>query len=92
MKKLGVQDVVFILKNAIIIVLKLAAPMLIGALVTGFIVALFQATTQINEPTLVFVPKIIVVLFSIVIFGPWIVESLKEFTIELYKSVLRFVL
>ncbi|QOR35356.1 flagellar biosynthesis protein FliQ [Clostridium sp. 'deep sea'] len=89
---MDVQDVVFILKNAIITVLKLASPMLIGALVTGFIVALFQATTQINEPTLVFVPKIIVVLLAIVIFGPWIAESLKSFTIELYRSVLKFIL
>ncbi len=87
-----VHEVVLVLKNAVIIVLKLAAPMLVGALITGFTVALFQATTQINEPTLVFVPKIVVVLGSIIIFGPWIVETMKEYTVELYTNIVRILL
>jgi flagellar biosynthetic protein FliQ len=87
---MGVQEVANILRSAITMVLMISAPMLIGALLSGFIVALFQATTQINEQTLAFVPKIVVVLTMLVIFSPWIAETLSEFTIDLYQSIVTY--
>jgi flagellar biosynthetic protein FliQ len=65
--------------------------MIIGALVIGFIVALFQATTQINEPTMAFVPKIIVVFLSLIFFGSWILTEITQFTLELYENILRMI-
>jgi flagellar biosynthetic protein FliQ len=89
---MGTQDVVIIMKEAIMTILIISAPMLAGALIIGFIVALFQATTQINEPTMAFVPKIVVVFLAMVLFGPWILSTMIEFTISLYQDILRMIL
>jgi flagellar biosynthetic protein FliQ len=60
------QEVVTIIKSAVMVILTVSSPMILGALLIGFIVALFQATTQINEPTMAFVPKIIVVFLALI--------------------------
>lgn len=64
-----------------------SSPMLIGALVIGLIVSIFQAVTQINEATLTFIPKMVIVTLIIVIAGPWMLDTLKGFTIEIFESV-----
>ncbi|MBY0314610.1 MAG: flagellar biosynthesis protein FliQ [Bdellovibrionales bacterium] len=64
-----------------------AAPMLIAALVTGLIVSVFQAITQINEATLTFIPKMIIVAIVLVIAGPWMLDTLKGFTVEIFETV-----
>ncbi len=76
-----------ITNQAIKIVLMISAPMLIGALFMGILVSLFQAVTQINEQTLSFIPKIVVILGALVIFAPWISEVLTTFTKELIISI-----
>lgn len=65
----------------------LAAPMLIGALVVGILVSLFQAVTQINEQTLSFIPKIVVIVFALVILSPWMMETITSFTHDLYANI-----
>ncbi|MDF2924710.1 MAG: fliQ [Paenibacillaceae bacterium] len=83
----------FVLKlagEAVYVVLKASAPMLIIALTVGLIVSVFQATTQIQEQTLAFVPKIVAVLLSILIFGPWILTTLVEFTYNLLNNIHQF--
>ena len=69
----------------------LAAPMLVGALVIGLIVSIFQAVTQINEATLTFIPKIVVVGVIMVIAGPWMLDILSRFTIELFENITFYV-
>ncbi|MFO7888621.1 MAG: flagellar biosynthesis protein FliQ [Eubacteriales bacterium] len=86
-----VQDVVLIMKDGVMTILAISAPMILGALVIGFIVALFQATTQINEPTMAFVPKIIVVFLSLIFFGSWILTEITQFTLQLYENILRMI-
>jgi flagellar biosynthesis protein FliQ len=76
-----------ITNQAIKIVLLLSAPMLIGALVMGILVSLFQAVTQINEQTLSFIPKIVVIFGAMVLFAPWMSETLINFTTELILSI-----
>jgi flagellar biosynthesis protein FliQ len=76
-----------ITNQAIKIVLLLSAPMLIGALVIGILVSLFQAVTQINEQTLSFIPKIVVIFGAMVLFAPWMSETLINFTTELILSI-----
>lgn len=83
-------EVISILQDAIGTTLKAAAPMLLVALVIGLIVSIFQATTQINEQTLSFVPKIIGILLAILIFGGWIIGSMTDFTVRLYDSILLY--
>ncbi len=64
-----------------------SSPMLLGALVIGILVSVFQAITQINEATLTFIPKMIVVTLIIILAGPWMLDTLKGFTIEIFESV-----
>jgi flagellar biosynthesis protein FliQ len=77
--------------EALYTVLKASAPMLIVALVVGLIISVFQATTQIQEQTLAFVPKIVAVLLSILLFGPWIMTTLVDFTTNLFNNLPVFV-
>jgi flagellar biosynthetic protein FliQ len=73
--------------EAIKVALMVSAPMLIGALVVGILVSLFQAVTQINEQTLTFIPKIIVIVAALIFFGPWMSDSLTTFTRELILQI-----
>jgi flagellar biosynthetic protein FliQ len=81
------EDIVIdIAKQAIFLVLKLSAPMLISSLVIGLIISILQTVTSIQEQTLTFVPKLIVVFLAIMLCGNWIMSSMKEFTIELFSN------
>lgn len=77
--------------QAVFTVLKASAPMLILALVVGLAVSVFQATTQIQEQTLAFVPKIVAVFISIVIFGPWILNTVVDFTYRLLNNLHNYI-
>lgn len=72
-------------------ILILSAPMLILGLLIGLAVSIFQATTQIQEATLAFIPKIIVVLGSLVVFGPWLLSIIIDFTLKLYTNMNNFI-
>lgn len=74
-------------QRSIVTVLLVAGPVLILALGVGLLVSIFQATTQIQEQTLAFIPKIIAVLVGIVFFGPWMLSKLIEFTTDLFQSL-----
>lgn len=65
----------------------LAAPLLIPALVVGLLIGMFQAATQINEMTLSFIPKLMVVVVALVVAGPWMLTTLISFTRELYENI-----
>jgi flagellar biosynthetic protein FliQ len=65
----------------------LSAPLLLSALVVGLIVGMFQAATQINEMTLTFVPKLIVVALVLVFAGPALLNTLLGFTIQLFEGI-----
>jgi flagellar biosynthetic protein FliQ len=69
----------------------LSAPILITALVVGLIISVLQAITQINEATLTFIPKIIVVAIVIVIAGPWMLDVMSRFTINLLENITDYV-
>lgn len=74
-------------ERSIYTILLVAGPILILALAVGLLVSIFQATTQIQEQTLAFIPKIIAVLVGVVFFGPWMLSKLVEFTTDLYQSL-----
>lgn len=69
----------------------LAAPMLIGALVIGLIISILQAITQINEATLTFIPKMIVVAVVFVIAAPWMIDVVTSFTHNLFGNIAEYV-
>ncbi len=74
-------------RQAVEITLLVSAPLFIAALVTGLLVSIFQAATQINEATLSFVPKLIVVFFTLIIAGPWMITLLTDYIQRLYSSI-----
>ncbi|MDR7856255.1 flagellar biosynthesis protein FliQ [Tissierella sp.] len=80
-------DMLRLAQDAIRTVLFTAAPMLIISLIVGLIVSVIQAVTQIQEATLAFVPKIVAVFISILIFGPWIIKLITEFTSGLLTNI-----
>ncbi len=80
-------DVLRILQEAITLMIEVTAPVLLIGLVVGLIVSVFQAMTQINEQTLSFVPKILAILVSLIIFGSWMLTKLVEFTTLLFGNI-----
>lgn len=80
-------EVITVLQESISTVLKVAAPILIVGMVVGVIVSIFQATTQINEQTLAFVPKIVAILVSILLFAGMMLTSLTEYVYRMFDYI-----
>lgn len=84
---MSAELVISLAERGITTVLMVAGPLLILALVVGLLVSIFQATTQIQEQTLAFIPKIVAVLFGLVIFGPWMLTQVVQFTTEIFRNL-----
>jgi len=76
-----------VFSEAIKTILLLSSPMLLSALLVGLLVAIFQATTQIQEATLAFVPKVLVIFIVLMLVGPWLIQSLYEFTMSILDKI-----
>ena len=74
-------------RGALEVALLVSAPLFLAALVTGLIVSIFQAATQINESTLSFVPKLVVIFLTLIVFGPWMITMLTDYMRRLYESI-----
>jgi flagellar biosynthesis protein FliQ len=74
-------------QQALYVIVMLAAPMLLSALAIGLLIGMFQAATQINEMTLSFIPKLLILVLSIMVAGPWMLDTLLNFTRRLYLSI-----
>jgi flagellar biosynthetic protein FliQ len=74
-------------RQALELTLMVSAPLFLAALVTGLIVSVFQAATQINEMTLSFVPKLVAIFLTLVLAGPWMITLLTDFMRRLYESI-----
>lgn len=81
------QIVIHLGQNALKTLAMLSAPLLLSTLVIGLIVSIFQALTQINENTLTFVPKMIVVAIVLVLAGPWMLDTMGTYTINLFENI-----
>ncbi|SMC26166.1 flagellar biosynthetic protein FliQ [Andreprevotia lacus DSM 23236] len=81
------ETVITVIQRAMELLVLLAGPMLLAALVTGLIVSIFQAATQINEATLSFIPKLLVAFLVFLLAGPWMIETAMDYTIRLFQSI-----
>lgn len=81
------QLIIDLAQEAIMTVIKVSAPMLLMGLAVGLLVSIFQAVTSIQEATLAFIPKILAVFISILIFGPWMLSTMMEFINNIYKNL-----
>ena len=73
-------------REALFLVIRVSLPILLVSLVVGLIISIFQTVTSIQEQTLTFVPKIICVFSALVIFGPWMMNSMVEFMTGLWST------
>lgn len=85
---MGQAEVVTIIQDALTTILVVSIPLLGIGLVVGLIISILQATTQINEQTVVFVAKILSVFGALILTGPWILTQLTEFTQRVYAFIL----
>ena len=81
------ESVMTLGRHAMEVTLMIAAPMLLVALVIGLVVSIFQAATQINESTLSFVPKLIILFITLIAAGPWMITMLTDYMRRLYGSI-----
>ncbi len=77
--------------TALVVTLTLSGPLLLAALITGVVVGAFQAATQINEMTLSFIPKLLVLALVMALAGPWMLRTLVDYTRELILSIPQLV-
>lgn len=76
-----------LLRDGVFLVLKLSGPILLAALIVGLIVAIIQAVTSIQEQTLTFVPKLLIILIALVLLGSWMFASLESYAISLFEMI-----
>ncbi|HBM81493.1 MAG: flagellar biosynthesis protein FliQ [Clostridiales bacterium] len=79
--------VIGVIKDALTTVITVAGPIVLVALVIGLIISIFQATTQIQEQTLTFVPKMLAVFVSLIIFGTWMLRQLTGFAQRMFDAI-----
>ena len=81
------ETVMSIGQDALALTVTIAAPMLVSALAVGLFVGMIQAATQINEMTLSFIPKLLILAASLAIGGPWMMRTMLDFTRELFHRI-----
>ena len=84
---MGADTVIALAEEGVYTLLIVVGPLMILALTVGLLVSIFQATTQIQEQTLAFIPKMIAVFIGIVFFGPWMLQRMIEFTINIFNNI-----
>ncbi|WP_426606264.1 flagellar biosynthesis protein FliQ [Leptospira interrogans serovar Hardjo-prajitno] len=83
-------DVMTLIRDSLYITLKISSPMLFTALVVGLIVGILQTTTSIQEPTIAFVPKLLAIFIVIVIFSSWMIQTMTDYTRNLFLMIEKF--
>jgi len=81
------ENVMDLAHSTLLVTAMMAAPMLLIALITGLVIGMLQAATQINEATLSFIPKLLMLVLTLFVAGPWILRLLSDFTRNLYTSI-----
>jgi flagellar biosynthetic protein FliQ len=81
------ENVMDLTHSTLLVTAMIAAPLLLTALVTGLVIGMLQAATQINEATLSFIPKLLLVVLTLFAAGPWMLRVLIDFTRDLYTSI-----
>lgn len=85
------QDILDIFNEMIWVIIKTAAPLLLVSLIVGLIVSIFQTVTSIQEQTLSFVPKLLCIFLSLMIFGSWMLNNMTGFLDSLWSDFSRYI-
>jgi flagellar biosynthetic protein FliQ len=84
-------DAIALGREAVFVALVAAAPVLVLSMIVGLVISLFQAVTQIQEPTLAFIPKIVVSALALLFFGPFILAMLTDFMSRVFTNLPNFI-
>ncbi|TGK43710.1 flagellar biosynthesis protein FliQ [Leptospira andrefontaineae] len=83
-------DAITLIRDALFVTLKLSAPILLTAMVVGLVIGILQTTTSIQEPTIAFVPKLLSIFAVIVIFAGWMLQTMTDYTRDLFLMIEKF--
>lgn len=86
-----IDDVAMITQEALFLIIKVAAPVLLISLAVGLLISIFQTVTSIQEQTLTFVPKIISIFLAIILLGHWMLNSMVEYMTRLWSDFTMFI-
>lgn len=81
------EFVINLVQNALLMLIVVSAPIMGVALLVGLLVSVLQAATQINEMTLTFIPKLLAMFVVLVVAGPWMLNTLMDYTVRLFTSI-----
>lgn len=83
---MAIEEVTSVASQALFLVIKVAAPVLLVSLVVGLAISIFQTVTSIQEQTLTFVPKILAVFLTLIVIGHWMLNEMTQFMIQLWSD------
>ncbi|MBN9286715.1 MAG: flagellar export apparatus protein FliQ [Gammaproteobacteria bacterium 39-13] len=81
------EIVIDLMRQAIMILLMLVSVLILPSLIVGVLISIFQAATQINEQSLSFVPRLIVTFITLMVFSPWLIRVITDFTHEVFETI-----
>jgi flagellar biosynthetic protein FliQ len=84
---LSQQFVIHLGREVFLTAVMVASPMLIAGLIVGVTISVIQTATSIQEQTLTYIPKIIAVVVSLILFMPWMMQTLLDFSVELFNNI-----
>jgi len=84
------SQIIEVMQAAMVVAFKIGLPILILSMIIGLIISIFQAATQVHEQTLTFVPKLIITAVMLIALGPWMLETLADFTRYIFGLMLTF--
>lgn len=88
---MNISEVMDVFQASMLVAIKVAAPILIISILIGLVISVFQAATQIHEQTLTFVPKLLAIAVILIVLGPWMLETMKDFTLYIFEMMLKLV-
>lgn len=86
---MSIAQIMQIIQAAMMVMLKVSAPVLLVSMVVGLIIAVLQAATQIHEQTVVFVPKLVAIAVILIVMGTWMLQNMKEFTYYIFDEIVK---
>jgi flagellar biosynthesis protein FliQ len=86
---MSISQIMQVVQAAMIMTLKVSAPILLASMAVGLVISILQAATQIHEQTVVFVPKLVAIAVVIIVMGSWMLENMKDFTSYIFDMIVK---
>lgn len=86
---MSVSQIMQVVQAAVLTILKVSAPLLLVSMGVGLVISILQAATQIHEQTVSFVPKLVAILVVLLVFGSWMIDSLKDLTTYIFEMIAK---